>query len=119
MNFSWDSDKELLRTVEKLLLDTQTLIVSTEDVGTSTEVKREDFRIAAKNIAESEKMLICLMMECGPLGSNLGWRFISTQRMHANLKREVRGWCGKLFRTDHLQLSSFNYVYEHIEEQCA
>ena len=96
MNFSWDSDKELLRTVEKLLLDTQTRIASTEDVGTSTastEVKREDIRLAAKNIAESEKMLICLMMERGPLGSNLGCRFISTQRMHANLKREVRGWC--------------------------
>ena len=93
MMFSWESDKKLLRTVEKLLLDKQMRIASTEDVGTSTEVKREDIRLAAKNIAESEKMLICLMMERGPLASNLGWRFMSTQRMHANLKREVRGWC--------------------------
>ena len=48
MMFSWDSDTELFRTVEKLLLDTQTRIAPTENVGTSTEVKREDIRRALK-----------------------------------------------------------------------
>ena len=47
-------------------------IAKTDDVGTSTEIKREDIRIAAKNMAEIEKMLICLMTERGALASDLG-----------------------------------------------
>ena len=115
MLFLCDGDRELLSLIEKLLLDTQTRIASTEDIGTSTEVKRADIRLAAKNINEAGKLLISLMTARGPLAPNLGWRFISAQRMYANLKSEVRRWAGKIFGTDNLELSSFHHVYEHIE----
>ena len=72
MLFLCDGDRELLSLIEKLLLDTQNRIASTEDVGISSEVKRADIRLAAKNINESGKLLINLMTARGPLAPNLG-----------------------------------------------
>ena len=58
INFSWASDKKLMSLMEQMLMDSKRRVASTEDVGTSMEVKRDDIRLAAKNINEVEKMLI-------------------------------------------------------------
>ena len=53
----------------------------------------------------------------GPLSPNQGWRFISAQRVYVEVKKEVKTWSSKLFGTEHLNLSSFGQIYEHIEGQ--
>ena len=115
MDFLGESNRALVATMERLLLDSKRRVVSSEDVGTSGEVRCDDIRLAAKNINEVEKMLITLITQRGPLGPQLGWRFITVQRMHAEIKKEVKGWSSKLFGTAHLQLSSFGEIYSHIE----
>ena len=100
--------------MEQMLMDSKRRVASTEDVGTSMEVKRDDIRLAVKNIHEVEKMLITLVTVRGPLGPQLGWRLIAVQRMHSEIKREVKKWSTKLFGTGHLELSSFMNIYEHI-----
>ena len=119
MFYFGDTNKHLLENIERLLMDSKVRLAMTSDVGTSTEVCREKIRMAAKNVAEIEKIFICLITERGPLESNLGWRFISTQRMFADIKKEVKIWSSKLFGTEHLNLSSFGQIYDHIEEQYA
>ena len=102
-------------TLERLLLDCKVRLAMTNDVGTSTEVCRDKIRMAAKNVAEVEKILISLMTMRGPLSPNQGWRFISVKRMYVEVKKEVKTWSSKLFGTDYLSLSSFGQIYEHIE----
>ena len=111
------NDKDLFITIEQLLLDCKVRLAMSNDVGTSNEVCREKIRMAAKNIAEIEKMFISLLTMRGPLDENSGWRFISAQRMYVKVKREVKSWSRKLFGTAHLDLSSFGEIYEHIEGQ--
>ena len=71
-------------------MDSKRRVASAKDVGTSMEVKRDDIRLAAKNINEVENMLITLVTLRGPLGPQLGWRLIAVRRMHSKLKREVK-----------------------------
>ena len=72
VSFLCETQKDLFNLIEKLLLDTKRRVAQTDDVMTSTEIKREDIRLSAKNVAEIEKMFVCLLTERGPLGSNLG-----------------------------------------------
>lgn len=72
VSFLCETQKDLFNLIEKLLLDTKRRVAQTDDVMTSTEIKREDIRLSAKNVAEIEKMCVCLLTERGPLGSNLG-----------------------------------------------
>ena len=115
MKYLTESDKELFITLEQLLLDSKVRLAMTSDVGTSTEICRDKIRIAAKNVTEVEKILVCLMTMRGPLKPNFGWRFISAQRMYVEVKKEVKNWSSKLFGTKFLELSSFGEIYEHIE----
>ena len=115
MLYLGESDKELLITIERLILDCKVRLAMTSDVGTSTELCRVKIRMAAKNVAEIEKILISLMTMRGPLKPNFGWRFISAQRMYVEVKKEVKIWSAKLFGTEHLNLSSFGQIYDHIE----
>ena len=85
-------------------MDCKRRVASTEDFGTSIEVKRDDIRLAAKNINEVVNMLITLVTLRGPLGPQLDWRFIAVQRMDSELKREVKKCSTKLFGTGHLEL---------------
>ena len=117
MFYPWATEKELCGSMEELLLDSKIRIASSEDVGTSMEVKRRDIRLAAKNVVEVGKILKGLITMRGPFASNLVWRFISAQRMYAEIKKEIKGWTRKLFGTEHLDLSSFENIYEHIEKQ--
>ena len=87
MLYLGDSDKELFITIERLLLDSKVRLAMTSDVGTSTEICIEKIRMAAKNVAEVDKILIYLMTMRGPLQPNLGWRFISEQRMYVEVKK--------------------------------
>ena len=72
VSFVCESQKDLFNLIEKLLLDTKKRIAQTDDVMTSTEIIREDIRLSTKNVAEFEKMFVCLLTERDPLGSNLG-----------------------------------------------
>ena len=74
VNYSWASDKKLMSLIEQMLMDSKRRVASTEDVGTSMEVKRDDICLAEKNVNEVEKMLVTFMTLRGPLG---GWRLIA------------------------------------------
>ena len=117
MLYLGESDKELFITIERLILDCKSRLAMTSDVGTSTEVCREEIRLAAKNVAEIEKIIISLMTMRGAFDPNYVWRFVSAQRMYVEVKKEVKIWSAKLFGTEHLDLSSFGQIYDHIEGQ--
>ena len=101
--------------MERLILDCKSRLAMTGDVGTSTEVCREEIRLAAKNVAEIEKIIISLMTMRGAFDPNYVWRFVAAQGMYVEVKKEVKIWSAKLFGTEHLELSSFGQIYDHIE----
>ena len=72
VSFVCESQKDLFKRIEKLLLDTKRRIAQTDEAMTSKEIKREDIRLTAKNVAEIEKMFVCLLTERDRLGSNFG-----------------------------------------------
>ena len=61
VSFLCETQKDLFNLIEKLLLDTKRRVAQTDNVMTSTEIKREDIRLSAKNVAEIEKMFVCLL----------------------------------------------------------
>ena len=60
MDFTEISTENPVKQMKLLVKDIKKRIVSSSDVYTSVEVKRENVQLGKKNLKEIEKMLICL-----------------------------------------------------------
>ena len=109
------SNKQLFSNAEKLLMDSRYRIVASANVHTYGEVRCEHIHLAMKNVKEVEKKLVVLMTKRGVLGEDQCHRFISTQRLFAEVKVEVRDWHAKVFGNKaENDVSAFYGSYVHM-----
>ena len=96
-------------------MDSRYCMVASADVHTSGEVRCEHIHLAVENLKEIEKKIVVLMTKCGVLGEDQCHRFISTQRLFAEVKVEVRDCRAKVFGDNsENDVSDFYGSYVHM-----
>ena len=100
MDFTQISTENLVKQMKLLLEDTKKRIVSSLDVSTSGEVKRENVQLAKKNLKDIEKMLIVLTTVRDDFSSSQRACTLETQRLFNDFRDQVSDTAMKVFGND-------------------
>ena len=114
MDFTQISTENLVKQMKLQVEDTKKRTVSSSDVYTSGEVKRENVQLAKKNLKEIEKMLIVLTKVRDDFSSSQRACTLETQLLFNDLRDQVSDTAMKVFGNDDWEISSLVRAYDHL-----